>query len=158
MKQTGLLVLAASLLQGCAPDGPLGIVGAIVTAPITAPVMFFSARMNDREAFLERARRNQRPLPSIGLRSRAQARATLEQALEQGAIDQGLYWKNDRGWDSIGYAAGGVTVLTTGKTDDGRICREVLIETAMGRRPTDQRVRTYCRDGAGWRAVATAQG
>ena len=61
MKQTGLLVLAASLLQGCAPDGPLGIVGAIVTAPITAPVMFFSARMNDREAFLERARRNQRP-------------------------------------------------------------------------------------------------
>ena len=42
-------MLAASLLAGCTPDGPLGTVGAIVTAPITAPVMFVSARMNDRE-------------------------------------------------------------------------------------------------------------
>ena len=36
MRKTALLMLAASLSQGCAPNGPLGAVGAIVTAPITA--------------------------------------------------------------------------------------------------------------------------
>ena len=76
------------------------------------------------------------------------ARATLEKALELGRIDEGLYWQNDE--DASGFAAGGVTVLATGPTDDGRVCREVLIETTMERRPTDQRVRTYCRDGARW--------
>ena len=156
MKKTALLMLTASLIQGCAPDGPLGTLGAIVTAPITAPVIFFSARMNDREDSLERARQNQRPLPPIDARSRAQARATLEQALESGTIDQGIYWQNNE--DASGYAAGGVTVLATGQTDDSRVCREVHIETAMERRPTDHRVRTYCRDGAGWTAVAAARG
>ena len=156
MKQSGLLVLVASLVAGCATDGPLGTVAAIVTAPITAPVMFFSARMNDREDFLERARRNDRPLPSIDTRSSGQAKATLEQALERGAIDQGLYWQNDE--DASGYAAGGVTVLASGRTDDGRSCREVLIETAMESRPTDQRVRTYCRGDNGWTAVVTRPG
>ena len=76
------------------------------------------------------------------------ARATLEKALELGRIDEGLYWQNDE--DASGYAAGGVTVLATGPTDDGQVCREVLIETAMEGRPTDQRVRMYCRDGARW--------
>ena len=156
MRRTALLVLAASLVQGCAPDGPLGMVGAIVTAPITAPIMFFSARMNDREDFLERARQNQRPMPPIDTRSRSQSRSTLEQALERGTIGEGIYWQNNQ--DASGYAAGGVTVLATGRTDDGRICREVLIETAIERRPTDQRVRTYCRDGTEWSAVATARG
>ena len=69
----GLLALAASLMAGCAPDGPLGTVGTIVTAPITAPitapVIFVSARMNDREDHSERARRNDRPLPPIDVRS-----------------------------------------------------------------------------------------
>ena len=54
-----------------------------------------------------------------------------------------------------GYAAGGASVLATGQTKHGRACREVLIETAMAGRPTDQRVRTYCRDGAGWSMVAS---
>ena len=65
-----MLVIAASLIGGCAPDGPLGTVGAIVTAPVTAPLMFVSARMNDREDHLERARVNDRPLPPIDARSR----------------------------------------------------------------------------------------
>ena len=151
-----LLALTASLMAGCAPDGPLGAVGAIVTAPITAPVMFVSARMNDREDHLERARRNDRPLPPVDAKSRVMARATLEQALERGTIDEGIYWQNDE--DASGYAAGGVTVLATGWTDDGRSCREVLIETAMKRRPTDQRVRTYCRTGTGWDIVAFTAG
>ena len=155
MMRITLLVLGASLIFGCAPDGPLGTVGAIVTAPITAPVMFFSARMNDREDFLERARRNDRPLPPIDASSRAKARAILEQALERGTVDQGLYWQNNE--DASGYAAGGFTVLESGETDDGRTCREVLIETAMERRPTDQRVRTYCHDATGW-SEATGTG
>ena len=75
---------------------------------------------------------------------------------KRGTIDRGLYWQDDD--DASGYAAGGVTVLATRRTDDGRMCREVLIETAMERRPTDQRVRKYCRDGAGWTAVAAARG
>ena len=143
-----MLVVAASLIGGCAPDGPLNAVGAIVTAP----VMFVSARLNDHEDHLERARRNDRPLPPIDAQSREMARATLEQALERERIDAGLYWRNAE--DASGYAAGGATVLATGRADDGRPCREVLIETAIARRPTDQRVRTYCRDGARWSVAA----
>ena len=82
-------------------------------------------------------------------------RAILEQALERGTVDQGLYWQNNE--DASGYAAGGFTVLESGETDDGRTCREVLIETAMERRPTDQRVRTYCHDATGW-SEATGTG
>ena len=148
MKKTAVLVLTGALAQGCAPDGPLGTVGAIVTAPITAPVMFFSARMNDREDFLERARRNDRPLPPIDARSRAMARSTLEQALERGTIDQGVYWRNDE--DPSGYASGSVTVLATRRMEEGQACREVHIETVIDRHPPDHRVRTYCRDGTGW--------
>ena len=156
MTRATLLALAASLLVACTPEDPLGVVGAIVTAPITAPVMFVSARMHDREDFLDDARQNARPRPPIDARSQAKARTTLERALERGEIDQGLYWENND--DVSGYAAGGVTVLAAGRMDDGRNCCEVLIETAMERRPTDQRVRTYCRDGAGWSVEASAPG
>ncbi len=82
-------------------------------------------------------------------------RATLERTLERGRIEEGLYWQNDD--DASEYAADGVTVLATGRTDDGRECREVLIETAMEPRPADQRVRTYCRDGARWGMVESTR-
>lgn len=74
-----MLVLARSLTAGCAPDGPLGMVGTIVTAPFAARVMFVSARMNDREYHVERARQNHRPPPPIDADSGEMARATLEQ-------------------------------------------------------------------------------
>ena len=156
MKQTVPLALTAPLMHECAPDIPGRDACWIVTAPSTAPAMFVSARMKGREDHLERARRNDRPLPPIDARSRELSRETLEQALERGAHDEGLYWQNDA--DASGYAAGGVTVLATGRTDTGRSCREVLIETAMERRPTDQRVRTYCLDGTGWDMVAFMAG
>ena len=156
MTRAALSALAASLLVACTPEGPLGVVGAIVTAPITAPVMFVSARMHDWEDFLDDARQNARPLPPIDARSQAEAQTTLERALERGEIDQGLYWENND--DVSGNAAGGVTALAAGRMDDGRNCREVLIETVVERRPTDQRVRTYCRDGAGWSVEASAPG
>ena len=156
MKKNVMLVLLTILAAGCgregASGGPLGVVGAIVTAPVTIPVMTIAARVNDREAFLESARRNQRPLPPIDVQSRRQAAETLALALSKDVIDKGVYWQNDK--DASGYAAvGGVTVLATGRTDDGRTCREVLIETGMAQQPTDQRVRTFCRDGSGWRNV-----
>ena len=44
MTRIAILVLTGNLVTGCAPDGPLGTVGAIVTVPITAPVMFVSAQ------------------------------------------------------------------------------------------------------------------
>ena len=53
--------------------------------------------------------------------------------------------------------SGWVTVLATGRTEDGRLCREVLIETAMERHPTEQCVRTWCRDCSGWQKVATVR-
>ena len=154
MKKNAMLVLLTILAAGCGHGGvtreSLGVVGAIVTAPITMPVMIIGARINDREAFLESARHNQRPLPPIDVQSRRQAAETLDLALDKGVVDEGMYWQNDR--DTSGYAAGGgVTVLATERTDDGRTCREVLIETGMAQKPTDQRVRTFCRDGSGWR-------
>lgn len=62
-------------------------------------------------------------------------------------------WQNDVdvGGDAAG---GGVTALAIGRTEAGRTCREVLVETAMERRPTAQRVRTYFRDDSEWRKVA----
>ncbi len=40
MKRIVLFALKAPLMQGYAPNGPLGAVGAIMTAPVTARPMF----------------------------------------------------------------------------------------------------------------------
>ena len=70
MKKTAMFVLATALVAGCGgksgPGGPLGVAGAILTAPITAPIMFFEARRNDDRVLHERveaARRNHSPPP-----------------------------------------------------------------------------------------------
>ena len=146
MKKNAMLVLLAILAAGCGREGvtggPLDVVGALVTAPITTPVMTIAARVNGCDAFLESARRNQRPVPPIDAQSRRQAAEALDLALGKDVIGEGVYWQNDK--DASGYAAGGgVTGLATGRTDDGRTCREMLIETGMAQQPTDQRVRTF---------------
>ena len=150
-----MIFLLTALVAGCSNEkgvgGVLDVAGAIVTAPIIAPIMFIEARRNDRASFLERAKDNHRPLPHIDAKSGRLAAKTLQQALDQGALDKGVYWENHD--DASGYAAGGLTVLATGRTEDGRQCREVLIETAMKNRPTDQRVRTFCREGERWGEV-----
>ena len=89
MKLIALLALAAPPMLGCKPDGPLGALGAIVTAPVTVPVMFVFARLSDMKDHLERAKRNDRPLSPIDARSKAMAGATLEEVLERGAVDEG---------------------------------------------------------------------
>jgi hypothetical protein len=156
MVKTSLaILLLTAFVVGCSNEngtgGVLRVAGAIVTAPIMAPTMFIEARRNDRESFLEERRRHYRPLSPIDAKSGRLAAASLQQALDEGAIDKGAYWDNYD--DASGYAAGGVTVLATGRTQDGRQCREVLIETAMKGRPTDQRVRTFCRQGERWGKV-----
>ena len=149
MTKYRLLIVVAILTTSCAGQRPLETFGAVVTAPITAPTMFFAARINDREAFLERARQNHRPLPPMDKQSKEKASVTLEQALDRGLVDEGIYWQNDNG--QRGYVtAGGVTVLRLQNSGDREICREVLIETVIVDRPTDQRVRLYCRSGDEW--------
>ena len=85
--------------------------------------MFIEARRNDRASFLKRAKDNRRSLPPIDAKSARPAATTLQQALDQGALDKGAYWENHD--DASGYAAGDVTVLATGRTENGRQCREV---------------------------------
>ena len=154
MKRLALLVLTAGLAQGCGHDNPLATAGAIVTAPITAPILLFEARRNDRDAFLEQARRNDAPLPPMDTRSRRRAQAALEEALERAAVGEHRQWRNDR--DANGRAGGEVTVLADVRADDGRPCREVLIATMTPRGMLDQRVRTWCLDATGWKAAARA--
>ncbi len=141
------IILVTGLLSACGGGGggPFDTVAAIVTAPVTMPIMIFEARRNDREAFLERARGNVRPLPPLDPESRKMADAALLLALDQGEIDKGHYGENNQ--DRNGRRAGGVTVLSTEHVATNSICREVLIETVIEGRPTDQRVRTWCRHG-----------
>lgn len=140
------IILVTGLLSACGGGGgPFDTVAAVVTAPVTMPIMIFEARRNDREAFLERARGNVRPLPPLDPESRKMADAALLLALDHGEIDKGHYWENNQ--DRNGRRAGGVTVLSTEHVATNSICREVLIETVIEGRPTDQRVRTWCRHG-----------
>ena len=142
-----MIILVTVILSACGGGGggPLDPVAAIVTAPITMPIMIFEARRNDREKFLEQARDNLRPLPALDQESRKMADATLKLALNRGEIDKGHYWENNQ--DRNGRRAGGVTVLSTDHLVTETVCREVLIETVIEGQPTDQRVRTWCRYG-----------
>lgn len=120
MVKTGLMILLlAALVAGCAnkndgAGGALDVVGAIVTAPVITPIMFIEARHNDRASFLKRAKDNRRPLPPINAKSARLSAKTLQQALDQGALDEGVYWENHD--DASGHAASGVTVLANGRT------------------------------------------
>lgn len=142
-----MIILVTGILSACGGGGggSLESVAAIVTAPITMPIMIFEARRNDREAFLDQARENLRPLPPLDPESRKMADDTLLLALDRGQIDKGYYWENNQ--DRNGRRAGGVTVLSTEHLASESVCREVLIETVIEGQPTDKRVRTWCRHG-----------
>ena len=162
MKKTAMFALATALVAGCGgksgPGSPLGVAGAILTAPITAPIMFFEARRNDDRVLrdrIEAARRNHSPPPRIDARSRERAAAALQTALARGALNEAVYWQNRL--DASGHVVGAATVLAKGRTSDDQPCREVLIETTVEGLPTDWRTRTLCRTGGQWRDVATAR-
>lgn len=146
-------IILLGVLSACESGGVSpGTVAAVATAPVMMPVMVFEARRNDREAFLERAKRNRRPLPPLDAESRRMADTALRQALVRGETGEGHYWENDR--DGNGRRAGGSTVLSEARTATGALCRDVLAETVAEGLPTDQRVRTWCRHGAGpWEEV-----
>ena len=150
MKALAPLALAATIIHGCGTAEPLETVAAIVTAPIIAPIMIFEARRNDRESFLEKARRNDRVLPPLDETSQAIAQAALKPVLENGTVGRTVGWENRA--ERSGATGGGVTVLATWTSDDTKQCRELLIERHIGRKATGQRVRTYCRENEGWRA------
>ena len=162
MKTTAMFVLATALVAGCGgksgPGGPLGVAGAILTAPITAPIMFFGARRDDDRVLrdrIEAARRNHSPPPRIDARSTEQASGALQTALARGAVNEAVYWQNRH--DASGHVVGAATVLAKGRTSDGQPCREVLIETTVEGLPTDWRTRTLCRTGGRWREVAAVR-
>ena len=145
MKKTGLVILLrTALLAGCTNEKGAGGVLDVAGAIVTAPIMFIEAQRNDRASFLKRGKDNHWPLPPIDAKLRRLAATTLDQALNQRALDKTVYWGTHA--DASGYAAGGGTVLATGRTQEGRPCREVLIETAIKERLTDQRGRTFCRE------------
>ena len=152
MKALGPLVVAVTIIEGCGAAQPLETVTAIVTAPLTAPIMIFEARRNDQEAWLERSRRNDRVWPPLDEASRAIAQAALEQVLEDGTIGQTVGWHNTH--EHSGPTGGTLTVLATWRSPDAKQCRELLVERHLTRKTTDQRVRTYCRENGGWRARA----
>ena len=162
MKKTAMFALATALVAGCGgksgPGGPLGVAGAILTAPITAPIMFFEARRNDDRVLRHRikaARRNHSPPPQIDARSRERAAGALQTALARGAVNEAVHWQN---WhDASGHVVGAATVLAKGRTSDDQPCCEVLSETTVEDLPTDGRTRTLCRTGGGWREVAASR-
>ena len=162
MKTTVMFVLATALVAGCGgkigPGGPLAVAGAILTAPITAPIMFFEARRNNDRVLrdrIEAARRNHSPPPRIDARSRERAATALTAALGRGAVTETVHWQNRH--DASGHVVGGAAVLAKGRTGDGQPCREVLIETTVEGLPTDWRTRTLCRTGGRWREVAAVR-
>ena len=162
MKKIAMFMLATALVAGCGgkngTGGPLGVAGAILTAPITAPIMFLGARRNDDRVLhdrVEAARRNHSPPPRIDARSRERAEGTLQTALARGAVNKAIYWQNRH--DASGHVVGAATVLAKGRTGDGQPCREVLVETTVEGLPTDWRTRTLCRTGARWTEIADAR-
>ena len=79
----------------CAPNDPLGTCrGDSSTAPITAPVMLVSARIQFSFARTTSSERDgiDRPLPPIdtGVESRMAREIPAERALTRGRIDEGL--------------------------------------------------------------------
>ena len=123
MKTTAMFVLATALVAGCGgksgPGSPLGVAGAILTAPITAPIMFFEARRNDGRVLrdrIEAARRNHSPPPRIDARSRERAAGALQTALGRGAVSETVHWQNRH--DASGHVVGGATVLAKGIISD----------------------------------------
>ena len=92
--------------------------------------------------------RNPRVQEGLDLPSQALAQRNLAYALLQGRPRVGVYWENpaNRG----GRAAGAATIIGDTTDEDGRQCREVLMETEREGEPADERLLTFCRSESGW--------
>ena len=151
-KLVSVLALAA-LVAGCATKNvptasPFDLLGPLVNAPISATFSALGIRFDDGVTTEPELHHNPRALEGLDLPSQVLAQRNLAYALEQGRLHVGVYWENpaNRG----ARAAGAATVVRDTTHEDGRRCREVLIETEMEGEPADKRLLTYCRSEAGW--------
>ena len=152
-KKIAAVLALAVLAAGCATKNvpttsPFDLLGPLLNAPVMAPFSALGVRPDDGVTTLPELHRNPRALEGLDLPSQVLAQRNLAYALEQGRLHVGVYWENpaNRG----GRAAGAATVIEDSTHEDGRGCREVLIETEMEGEPTDKRLLTYCRSEAGW--------
>ncbi len=150
------VVAAALLLAGCevrnpSAADPLDLLGTLVNTPIGAHFAALGIPLGDGATTEPELHASPRALDGLDLPSQALARRNLDYALEEGRAQVGVYWENtaNRG----GRAAGAATVMRETTDEDGRRCREVLIETEMESEATDKRLLTYCRGEAGWQGL-----
>lgn len=150
------VVASTMLLAGCEAKNvpaasPLDLLGPLVNAPISAPLSALGIRPNDGTASAPELHTNPRALEGLDLPSQVLAQRNLAYALEEGRPHAGVYWENpaNRG----ARAAGAATVMQETTHEDGRRCREVLVETELEGEPSDKRLLTYCRSEAGWLIV-----
>ena len=146
----------ATLVAGCAKTdfpttSPFDLLGPLVNAPISAPFEALGVRLDDGTASAPEVHANPRALEGLDLPSQVLAQRNLAYALEEGRARAGVYWENpaNRG----ARAAGTATVMQETTHEDGRRCREVLVETELEGEPSDKRLLTYCRSEAGWLIV-----
>ena len=146
------LLALPMLVAGCAKEGPnaspLDILGPLVNAPIAAPFSALGVRPNDGETTLPELHDNPRALEGLDLPSQVLAQRNLAYALEQGRLHVSVYWENPANQGAG--AAGAATVMQESTHEDGRRCREMLIETELKGEQSDKRLLTYCRSEAGW--------
>lgn len=147
-----VLVLTA-LVAGCATKNlpttsPFDLLGPLVNAPIMAAFSAFGISPDDGMTTLPELHRNPRALEGLDLPSQVFAQRNLAYALEQGRLRVGVYWENPA--NHGGRAAGAAIIIQDMTHEDGRRCRDVLIETEMEGEPTDKRLLTYCPSEAGW--------
>lgn len=143
----------ATLVAGCAKTdfpstSPFDLLGPLVNAPISAPFSALGVRLDDGTATPPELHDNPRALEGLDLPSQVLAQRNLAYALEQGRLHVGVYWENPA--NQRARAAGAATVMQKSTHEDGRRCREMLIETELEGERSDKRLLTYCRSEAGW--------
>ena len=153
VKKLAPVLALATLGAGCAKTdspatSPLDLLGPLVNAPISAPLAALGIRLDDGTASAPELHANPRALEGLDLPSQVLAQRNLAYALEEGRPHAGVYWENpaNRG----ARAAGAATVMQETTQEDGRRCREMLVETELEGEPSDKRLLTYCRSEAGW--------
>ena len=146
----------ATLVAGCATkdfptDSPFDLLGPLVNAPIHAPFSAWGLRPDDGVTTEPELHANPRALEGLDLPSQVLSQRNLAYALKEGRLHVGVYWENpaNRG----ARAAGAATVMQETTHEDGRRCREVLVETEMEGEQSDKRLLTYCRGEVGWLIV-----
>ena len=155
-KKLASVVALTMLLAGCEAKNvptasPFDLLGPLLNAPISAPLAALGIRLDEGATSVPDLHANPRALEGLDLPSRILTQRNLAYALEEGRLRVGVYWENpaNRG----GRAAGVATVMQEMTHEDGRRCREVLIETEMESEATDKRLLTYCHSEAGWLIV-----